>query len=102
MRAYCGDGYKQNPEGKFLGRYAAAMKRDAENDVMDRAEFNRQYKEGKVFMRLASKYMNLQKCGQDLYLEAEKKVVWSFADGAIMRKPEDLDWVDEYLAKQEE
>jgi hypothetical protein len=102
MRSYCGDGYRQSPEGKFLGRYAEAMKRDATNDVSDRAEFNNQYKAGKVFMRLASKYMNLQRCGQDLYLEAEKKIVWSFTDGSIIRQKEDLDWVDDYLAKQEE
>ena len=103
MRAYCGDGYKQSPDGKLLGRYASAMKHeDNEKEAANKSEFNRQYKDGKVLMRLASRYMNLQDCGSGLYLEADKKIVWSFTDGAIVRQKEDLDWVDEYLAKQEE
>jgi hypothetical protein len=103
MRSYCGDGYRQIPDGKLLGRIAEGMKHDdVEREAANRAEFNRQYTSGKVVMRLASKYMHLKDCGLGRFLEANTKIVWSLSDGAIVRQKEDLNWVDEYLSRQGE
>lgn len=86
------DGYKQEASGKFLQRYATASKI---SEISEKDEFNSQYKKGTVHMRLASRYMVLKPCGLNLYIEADKKVVWSRNDDSIVRQNVDLDWLEE-------
>ena len=90
------EGYKQEASGKFLARMATASKVP---DLAERDEFNTQYKNGKVRMVLASRYMSLKPCGLDLYIEADKKIVWSLDSDSIVRQKVDLDWIDEEIGE---
>lgn len=91
------DGYRQEASGKFLQRYATASKH---SEISEKDEFMRQYKKGTVHMSLASRYMNLKPCGLDLFVEADKKIVWSLDADSIVRQKVDLDWIDEELGEE--
>jgi hypothetical protein len=94
--------YKNQPDGKFITRYAVHLEKKQELDSFKaKSEFDVGYREGKVKYALACKYMRLNDCGLNRFVEASNNTFWTKQGDEIIRVENDLNWVDDFLKEQE-